>query len=429
MQPSLLSRRLLPFLLTGFSSGLPLLVLVHQLPAWLTDQGVSLKLLAGFALLRLPYSFKYLWAPLLDHTDPLGLGRRRSWMVLSQLVLVISLPGMAYVSPSSLLNINLPGGSTLPIAGLMLIGMWIAFWGATQDIVLDAYRQEVLEPDEIGSATGLHVGAYRMAVLIPGSLALVLKDNYAWSWGQTFYLSAAALIPGLILSFFIKEPAGKVGERSFRHAVLDPFKEFIQRWGWKNAFFIILLIMLYKIGDGLASQLMTPFYRWLGYSFTEIGVAAKQAMLWGGVIGSFAAGIWMSRISIVKALFFFGIAQTLAIGGMWVLSIWKATWGMPGVYVLIGVLILDAIGMALGTAALTTLLSRVTHRDYTATQFALLSSLITLPQVLINVHADKVVAAWGWSAFFLLCMCISLPALIMVIIFRQRLNRYVSKAF
>lgn len=418
-------KRLFPFIITGFSSGIPLLMLLHQLPAWLTDNKVSLKLLAGFALLKLPYSFKYLWAPLLDHTNPLGLGRRKSWMILSQLMLIMTIPMISYVSISGAYHFAWPwSGEEYQVAWLILAGLWIAFWGATQDIVLDAYRQEVLEPEEIGQATGLHVGAYRMAVLIPGSLALLLKDRYGWAWEQTFYLTAAALIPGLILSFWIKEPKGGALERSFEKVIVAPFREFIERCGLVDACFLLLLIMLYKVGDALATQLMTPFYRWLGYSFTEIGLAAKQAMLWGGVAGSFLAAWLMGRLSLVKALWLFGIAQTLAIGGMWFLSVWKLSVGAPTLSLLIAVLVADAIGMALGTAALTTLLSRVTHRDYTATQFALLSSTVTLPQTFINLNADRWVAMWGWPGFYLFCMALSLPAILMVILFRKRLSRY-----
>jgi MFS transporter, PAT family, beta-lactamase induction signal transducer AmpG len=424
-QTGVFSRRFFPFLVTGFSSGIPLLMLLHQLPAWLTDQGVSLKLLAGFAVLRLPYSFKYLWAPLLDNTNPLKLGRRKSWMILSQLMLILSIPFMAWLSSTATYHYTLLWGKPQMISQLILMGLWIAFWGATQDIVLDAYRQEVLEPEEVGRATGLHVGAYRMAVLIPGSLALILKDRFGWTWQSTFYITAAALLPGLILSLCIKEPESRQETRSLQKMVLEPFREFIQRWGWADAAFVMLFIMTYKVGDALASQLLTPFYRWLGYSFTEIAIAAKQAMLWGGVTGSFLAAWWMGRISLVRALWVFGLAQTLAISALFALSIWKIVLGVnPSLPWLICALMFDAVGMALGTAALTTLLSRLTHRDYTATQFALLSSTVTLPQAFINVYADRWVAAWGWSGFYILCMGLSLPALLMVIVFRRRFDRY-----
>jgi MFS transporter, PAT family, beta-lactamase induction signal transducer AmpG len=410
-----------PFFITGFSSGLPLLMLVHQLPAWLTDIHVSLKLLAGFAILRLPYSFKYLWAPWLDHTDPLSLGRRRSWMVLSQLILIISIPWMAYLSPQSTFSLG-----SFSLSLLMLYGFWIAFWGATQDIVLDAYRQEVLSAEELGQATGLHVGAYRLAVLIPGSLALVLNDHYGWPWSYTFYLTSIALIPGLLLSFWIQEPDYQKQIRSFHEMVIAPFSAFYHRWPGRDMMLILLIIMLYKIGDGLASQLMTPFYRSLGYSFTAIGVAAKQAMLWGGIAGSFLSSFWMGRLNLVKALLLFGVAQTCAIGGMFILSRVGALGQTPALSLLISLLIVDALGMALGTAALTTLLSRLTDRQYTASQFALLSSIVTLPQIIINTFADRCVSWLGWSGYFGFCMLLSLPALLILMGCKSRFERLLN---
>jgi PAT family beta-lactamase induction signal transducer AmpG len=393
---SLASKKMLICIFTGFSSGLPLYILVSLLPAWLRSEGVNLKAIGLFALINLPFTWKFLWAPFFDRYIP-PLGRRRGWLIISQSLLLASIPIFGAFNPA------------LDIWTIAYLATVVAFFSASQDIVLDAYRRELLIDNELGLGNAVHVNAYKIAGLIPGSLSLILADHMAWS--GVFIITALFMLPGILMTLFVKEPALKAGApRTLRAAVIEPFKEFIGRNGLKSALLILAFIFLYKLGDSMATALATPFYLDMGFSKTEIGLIAKNAGLWPSVIGGLLGGVWMFKLGINRALWLFGAVQMLAILGF----AWLATVGHSLLWlgVVIGV---EAFGVGLGTAAFVAYIAQTTHPLYTATQFALFTSLAAVPRTFANAATGYMVENLGWFKFFILCFMLAIPGMLMLI--------------
>ena len=381
---------------TGFSSGLPLYILVSLLPAWLRSEGVNLKAIGLFALINLPFTWKFLWAPFFDRYIP-PLGRRRGWLIISQSLLLVSIPIFGAFNPA------------LDIWTIAYLATVVAFFSASQDIVLDAYRRELLIDNELGLGNAVHVNAYKIAGLIPGSLSLILADHMAWS--GVFIITALFMLPGILMTLFVKEPALKAGApRTLRAAVIEPFKEFIGRNGLKSALLILAFIFLYKLGDSMATALATPFYLDMGFSKTEIGLIAKNAGLWPSVIGGLLGGVWMFKLGINRALWLFGAVQMLAILGF----AWLATVGHSLLWLAV-VIGLEAFGVGLGTAAFVAYIAQTTHPLYTATQFALFTSLAAVPRTFANAATGYMVENLGWFKFFILCFMLAIPGMLMLI--------------
>ncbi len=393
---SLFSKKMLICIFTGFSSGLPLYILVSLLPAWLRSEGVNLKAIGLFALINLPFTWKFLWAPFFDRYIP-PLGRRRGWLIISQTLLLLSIPVFGAFKPA------------VDIWAIAYLATVVAFFSASQDIVLDAYRRELLIDNELGLGNAVHVNAYKVAGLIPGSLSLILADHMPWS--GVFIITALFMLPGILMTLFVKEPALKAGApRTLRAAVIEPFKEFIGRNGLKSALLILAFIFLYKLGDSMATALATPFYLDMGFSKTEIGLIAKNAGLWPSVIGGLLGGVWMFKLGINRALWLFGAVQMLAILGF----AWLATVGHSLLWlaVVIGV---EAFGVGLGTAAFVAYIAQTTHPLYTATQFALFTSLAAVPRTFANAATGYMVDNLGWVKFFILCFILAIPGMLMLI--------------
>ena len=392
----LFNKHMLICIFTGFSSGLPLYILISLLPAWLRSDGVDLKAIGLFALIQLPFTWKFLWAPLFDRYIP-PLGRRRGWLFISQMALMLSIPVFGTLHPAQNLWV---------IAYLAVV---VAFFSASQDIVLDAYRRELLPDPELGLGNAIHVNAYKIAGLIPGSLSLILADYLPWS--RVFFITALFMLPGITMTLFVNEPALKNGApKSLRAAVVEPFQEFIGRSGLKSAALVLAFIFFYKLGDSMATALATPFYLDMGFSKTEIGLVAKNAGLWPSVIGGLLGGIWMVRLGINRALWIFGVVQMVAILGF----AWLATIGhsLPWLAMVIGV---EALGVGLGTAAFVAFIAHTTHPLYTATQFALFTSLAAVPRTFANAATGYLVEWFGWMNFYLLCFVIAIPGMLLLL--------------
>ena len=389
---SLLNKRMLICVFTGFSSGLPLYILVSLLPAWLRSENVDLKAIGLFALIQLPFTWKFLWAPLFDRYAP-PLGRRRGWLLLSQLGLLITLPILGTLHPQ------------LDIWTIAYFAALVAFLSASQDVVLDAYRRELLLDNELGLGNSIHVNAYKIAGLVPGSLSLILADHMPWD--RVFLITALFMLPGLVMTILVKEPMLKNGlPKTLKAAVLEPFQEFIQRQGLRSALTVLAFIFLYKLGDSMATALATPFYLDMGFSKTEIGLIAKNAGLWPSVFGGVLGGIWMMRLGINRALWIFGAVQMLAILGF----AWLATVGHSLVWLAL-VISLEALGVGLGTAAFVAYIAQTTNPLYTATQFALFTSLAAVPRTVANAATGYLVEYFGWSHFFVFCFLLALPGM------------------
>lgn len=393
---ALLNKRMLICIFTGFSSGLPLYILISLLPAWLRSEGVDLKAIGLFALIQLPFTWKFLWAPLFDRYAP-PLGRRRGWLLITQIALLLSLPLLGTFHPR------------LDIWTIAYFAGIVAFFSASQDTVLDAYRRELLLDNELGLGNAVHVNAYKIAGLIPGSLSLILADHMPWS--SVFLITALFMLPGIAMTLFVSEPALKQGApKTLRAAVVDPFNEFIGRHGMASALTVLAFIFFYKLGDSMATALATPFYLDMGFSKTEIGLVAKNAGLWPSVIGGLLGGIWMIKLGINRALWIFGVVQMVAILGF----AWLATVGhsLSWLAIVIGV---EALGVGLGTAAFVAYIAHTTHPLYTATQFALFTSLAAVPRTFANAATGYLVEWLGWVAFFLFCFVIALPGMLLLL--------------
>ena len=391
----LFTRRMLICVFTGFSSGLPLYLLLNLVPAWLKTEQIDLKAIGLLSLVQFPYTWKFIWSPLIDRYPILNLGRRRGWMLISQLALIVAIAALGFFSPQT---------SLWTIAYL---AFGVAFFSASQDIVLDAYRREILSDHELGLGNSVHVNAYRIAGLVPGSLSLILADHLPWHW--VFPITALFMLPGLMLTLMCKEPASSSVPRTLREAVIEPFHEFIQRQGVQNALLILAFIFLYKLGDSMATSLATPFYQDIGFSKTEIGLIAKHAGLWPSVIGGMLGGIWMLQLGINRALWLFGIVQILAIFGFY----WLA--GVGHDRVALGFAIgFEAFGVGIGTAAFIAFIARTTDPRYTATQFALFTSLAAVPRTFFNASTGWLVEALGWPNVFLLCALLAVPGMLLL---------------
>ena len=399
----LFTRRMLICVFTGFSSGLPLYLLFNLVPAWLRSEHVDLKTIGLFALIQFPYTWKFLWSPLLDRYVLPILGRRRGWMLLTQLGLLAVIASMGAFSPQSDLHT------------IAYIATLLAFLSATQDIVLDAYRRELLEESELGLGNAVHVNAYRIAGLVPGSLSLILADFMPWS--IVFIITALFMLPGMAMTLMVKEPLNINPPKSLRDAVVEPFHEFITRHGWRSALLILTFLFFYKLGDSMCTALATPFYMDMGFSKTQIGLIAKNAGLWPAVIGGLLGGLWMVKIGINRALWLFGVVQVVSIFGFfWLASVGYhaeiTTVELTQLAIVIGI---EALGVGLGTAAFVAFIARTTHPAYTATQFALFTSLAAMPRTFANAATGWLVEAIGWTGFFLLCALLALPGMVLLL--------------
>jgi len=397
---AMLNRRMLICIFTGVASGMPLYVLISLVPAWLRTEGVGLKEIGFFALIGLPYIWKFVWSPLLDRYS-LSLftykpGLRRSWMLSTQVLLLVTIGTLGFLDPLT---------QIWPIAWLCL---GIAFLSATQDIVLDAYRRQILPDQELGLGNSIHVNAYRVGGLIPGSLSLVLSDFLPWE--TVFLITAAFVLAGIALTLSIKEPPRTHQQpATLQAAIVEPFNEFFSRQGVQQALLILAFMLLYKLGDSMATALATPFYLDMGFSKTEIGIVAKQAALWPMIIGGIAGGILMLKIGINRALWLFGFVQIISILGFAVLArVGEGLW-------LLGLVIgFEYLGVGLGTAAFVAFIARTTNPAFAATQFALFTALTAVPRTVASAATGIIVEGVGWENFFYMCTLIAIPGMLLL---------------
>lgn len=400
---TIFTTKMLICIFTGFASGLPFYLLLQLLPAWLESEGINIKTIGAFSLTQIPYILKFAWAPFMDNISLLGLGRRRGWMLTSQLILILFIAILGFFSPS------------LDIWLIATICFIIALFSATQDIALDAFRRELLLDKELGLGNSIHTNAYRVAGLVPGSLSLILS-NYL-PWDSVFIITALFMLPAIITTLLVKEPLNQAPKtHHIEDIIINPFREFITRNGIKTAMIILAFIFLYKLGDSMATSLATPFYLQMGYSRLDIGWIAKNASLWPSVIGALIGGILMIKIGINRALWSFGFVQVISILGFAVLSI-EGPFTQIGRYqqILLALVIgFEALGVGLGSAAFVAFIAKTTNPLYTATQFALFTSIASVPRTLINATTGIMVEYLGWTTFFGLCTLLAIPGMLLL---------------
>ncbi len=382
---------------TGLASGMPLYVLFQLVPAWLSDGGVSLTEIGLFSLIGLPYTLKFLWAPFLDRFVPPFLGRRRGWMLITQVFLLFSIGAMGMFNAEQ---------STKLIAALALA---VAFFSASQDVVLDAYRREILSDNELGLGSSIHVQAYRISSLVPGSLSLILADILPWS--SVFWITAGFMLVGIMMSLVVSEPKSKPPPAmGLRESLSAPFFEYLGRRGWSSVILVLCFMFLYKLGDSMATALTMPFYLEMGFTKTEIGLVAKNAALWPSIVGGLVGGLIMLRVGINRALWMFGVVQVVSILGFALLASSE-----PKLWLLALVIAFEYLGVGMGTAAFTAFIARETSKTYAATQFALFTALAAVPRTFVNGTTGLIVENIGWVDFFLLCTCLAFPGMLLLI--------------
>lgn len=396
---AIFSGRMLLALLMGFASGLPLLLTGSVLQAWLKDSGVDLKAIGLFALVGLPYTLKFLWSPLFDRYALPLFGRRRGWLLIVQLALAAALLALSYAAPTP--------HDLLPIS---IAALLVAFFSASQDIVIDAYRRESLREAELGLGSALYVNGYRVGMLLAGGGGLILAD---WSSFPMMYrLMAGFMLAVIAVTLYAPEPALPEGRpRTLMEAVFLPFRDYFTRDG---AWLALAFILFYKLGDTMASAMTIPFYLDLGYSKTEIGAVVKLFGFWATIAGGTLGGVWILRIGMDRALWLFGLGQMLSTLGFAVLA------GLPpSDAALATVVAIENFTGGLGTAAFVGFMAALTDKRFTATQYALLSSLMGVPRVLAAAPTGWLAATMGWTAFFTFCALIAIPGLVLL--------RWVSK--
>lgn len=393
------SKNMLIIFLLGFSSGLPLLLVGGTLKAWLTRENVDISIIGYFTWAGMAYSLKFLWAPLLDRYTLFKAGRRRSWMIVTQVALMGLLFMMAGLTPAHDLYL------------MAAIATLIAFFSATQDIAIDAYRREILHDEELGLGSSMTMYGYRIAMLISGGVGLGLTDVgnkfLRLSWGQLYVLMAACMLIGLITTLLAPEPqVDSPPPRTLRDAVIDPLKDFLKR---DSAWYIICFVLLYKLGDAMAYSLTTPYYIQMGFSNVDIASIAKIFGLASSLIGFFLGGLAIYYIGIYRCLWLFGIAQIISTALFSIL-----TFTGPKMWALTTVVLAEDICTSMASAAFVSFIAAICNRRYTATQYAILSSIATLGRNFFSGFTGDVVKHIGWANFYYLCALIAIPGMLML---------------
>ncbi|WP_244814673.1 AmpG family muropeptide MFS transporter [Caballeronia sp. Lep1P3] len=397
---SFLNARILICISLGFASGLPLFTQLSLLQAWLTKEHIDVKQIGLFALLGLPYTWKFVWAPLMDRYVPRlpfwRPGRRRGWMLITQVFVMLAIAAFGFTSPQQ--NI----WTVAAIAGLLTL------FSASQDIAIDAYRRELLHDNEQGLGNAVHVNAYKIAGLVPGSLALILASHAPWK--TVFLVTAAFMVPGIVTTLFVKEPEiHGAPPKSLRDAVIEPFHEFVTRDGWRAALLVLGFIFLYKLGDTMATALATKFFLDIGFTMTQIGVIAKTVAFWTSIAGGIVGGVFLVKIGIARGLWIFGVLQILATFGFaWLAKIGPSPLALAVLYGF------ETFSTGLTLATFTAYIASTTDPRYTATQFALFTSLAAVPRTLVSSVSGFIVAQTGWFEYFIVCIALSIPGMLLL---------------
>jgi MFS transporter, PAT family, beta-lactamase induction signal transducer AmpG len=385
------SRRIGVITLLGFASGLPLALTGGTLQAWMSVAGVDLQTIGIFSLVGLPYTLKFFWSPLMDRFVPPWIGRRRGWIVLTQLCLIVSIAVMAYSSPQQ-----------APLL-MAVFALLVAFASASQDIVIDAYRTDVLHEEERGVGAAVFVMGYRIATLVSGALALVLSDHIGWR--STYLLMAGIMGVGIVSTLFSPEPERRVlPPKSMKEAVWGPLKDYFSR---ESALLLVLLIILYKLGDAYAGSLTTAFLiKGMGFSASEVGTINKVIGFASLIIGAMFGGALMVKLGLFRALLIFGVLQAISNLSFMFLAWMGKSYGM-----LVFAVVFENLSGGMGTAAFISLLMAMCDHRYTATQYALLSSFAALGRIFISPTSGFLVESIGWPGFFFITFLAAMPGL------------------
>lgn len=375
-------------LMMGFSSGLPLLLTLSLLQVWLRSSGVDLATIGLFALVGLPYTLKFLWAPLLDRYTLWPLGRRRGWLLWTQGALMVAIALLGSMDPQGNLT------------ALALVALLVAFCSATQDTLIDAYRREHLPEAELGLGASAYTYGYRIGMLLASGGGLILAEQIGFA--AVYWVMALLMGAGVLTTLLAPEPmAPAVPSAGWQATVIEPFRDFFVR---ADAGWVLAFILFYKLGDSLASAMTSPFYVDLGYSPAEIGMVVKLFGFTATLLGALLGGIWVLRVGIRSALWHFGFAQMFSTLGFVILAWLGHSLGMLAL-----VVATENLAAGMGTAAFLAFMASQTNQRYTATQYALFSSIMGIPRTLLAAPTGWIAESMGWSGFFILCTLLAVP--------------------
>lgn len=379
--------------LLGFSSGLPIALTRGTLQAWLSDSGVDLKTIGIFALVGYPYTFKFVWSPLMVRFVPPFLGLRRGWMLITQVGLLCLIAGMSFFNPAN------------QIQAIAIISVLIAFFGASQDIMVDGYRAELLNQNEYGRGASLAITGYRLAMIVSGAFALYLADHVSWIW--VYRIMALLMCIGIVSNIFAPEPEAEIKTpESLKAAIIDPILEYFKRpFAWE----ILAFVVFYKIGTTMALALQTKFLLGLGFTKTDIAVVAKGVGIALTILGSVLGGVVIDKVGMKQGLLIFGALQGIAI----LTFCWLTNVG-NNFYVMAFSMGIENFCSGLANAGYIAYIMGLCKKQHSTTQYALLSSLGAIPAVFSASTTGYLVEYLGWNYFFIFCALIDIPALILI---------------
>lgn len=388
-------------LLLGFSAGIPLALTGSTLQAWLTESRVDIKTIGLFSLVGIPYTWKFIWSPLMDRYFPKFLGRRRGWMLISQIGLAIFIAWMGMSDPVGNLK------------QLTILALLVAFFSSSQDIVVDAYRTEVLPAAEYGAGSGLYIMGYRLAMLTSGALVLYLTDQvsnpHAISWRAAYFLMAGTMVIGVFATLFGPEPETEKAPKTLAEAVTIPFVDFFKRPG---SIEVIIFIILYKLDSAVASALMTKFFMDIGFAKAEIAAVTKLFGLVATIVGTLVGGALMFKMGLKRALIYFGILQ----GATNLLFFMMSQIGKSHAGLMVTIAGENLTG-GMGTAAYSAFIMSLCNKKFTATQYALLTSLMAMTRVIAGAPTGYLQASVGWGTYFIISTLLAVPGLLMLLRF------------
>ena len=385
----------------GFSSGFPFYIIKDVLKLWMTDAGVDITTIGLFALVGMPYTIKFIWSPMMDGFVPPFLGRRRGWILMAQIGLMITIAALGQCDPKQ------------SVWWIAVFALCLNFFGASQDIALDAFRREYLTSQELGFGTGVWMNAWRLGTFV--SVGLSVLADFDFTWQTIFFMLTAVMGIGIVTTLLVPEP--KVDDPppvTLRQAVVEPFVEFFQR---DRALLILLFILLYKIGDNMAGTMTIPYIMAMGFSKSQYFVIVKGIGMFGLFAGVLVGGSIMIRLGIAKSLYAFGLLQAISTAFFAVLNIadhGSPFWPAYSQYLLGAVVGFEFFSTGLGQAAYATYMAIQTSKRFTATQYALLTSLMGVPGVFAASMTGYMSKFLGWNLFYMFCSLIALPGLLLL---------------
>ncbi|TES93327.1 MAG: MFS transporter, partial [Desulfobacteraceae bacterium] len=372
------------------------LLTITVLQAWMKEEGLDLTVIGMISLVGLPYTLKFLWAPVLDRFTLPFLGRRRGWLLIAQVALIFSISGLGFSDP-------VENPWMMAFAAFL-----VTFFSASQDIVVDAYRREDLPDEELGLGSSLYVNGYRVGMLLASGGGLIMADHMPFF--MVYQIMAVCMLPGVVTTLLAPEPEIHTGTpKTMREAVFDPLIEYFSRRG---ALWILAFILFYKIGDTMASAMTIPFYLDIGFSKTQIGMVVKLFGFWAIVAGTLIGGVIMLRLGINRSLWAFGFLQAVSTAGFAVLALFG-----PSLLLLSTVIAFENFSSGMGTAAFIAFMASITNKKFTATQYALLSSIMGVPRVMASAPTGFLAKNLGWETFFIACTLIAAPGMLLLLKF------------